>query len=65
MWWNLRTGLMHQSELGEPFVLNRRPVHLLVSKSVATAALLKSLAEGVRLAKADGSIDAIVRKFGQ
>jgi ABC-type amino acid transport substrate-binding protein len=65
MWWNVRIGTIDQSELGEPFILSRRPVHLLVSKRVATAALLNSLAEGVRLAKADGSIDAIAKRFGQ
>jgi ABC-type amino acid transport substrate-binding protein len=65
MWWNVRSGRILQSELGEPFVLSRRPVYLLVSKKSATPALLKSLAEGVRLAKADGSIDSIAKRFGQ
>jgi ABC-type amino acid transport substrate-binding protein len=65
VWWHARTGTIDQGELGEPFILNRRPVYLLLSKKAATPALMKSLAEGVRLARADGSIDVIVKRYGQ
>jgi ABC-type amino acid transport substrate-binding protein len=65
VWWHSRIGTIDAGELGEPFILNRRPVYLLLSKKVATPALMKSLAEGVRLAKAAGAIDAIVKRYGQ
>lgn len=63
VWWHVRSGTIDRSELGEPFVLSRRPIVLLVSKQAARPALLKSLAEGVRLAKGDGSINRIVGRY--
>jgi polar amino acid transport system substrate-binding protein len=61
--WNAKIGNIRLGEFGEPFVLNQRPVHLLVSKKSATSALLTAIAEGIQRARDDGSIAAITRKF--
>lgn len=65
LWWLVRSGAVAAAGLGAPYVLNERAVHVLVSKKHAGTSLARSLAEGVRLARADRSIDAIMTRYGQ
>lgn len=65
LWWLVRSGVVPAARLGAPYVLNESTVHLLVSKRLAGTSLARSLAEGVRLARADGSIEAIMKRYGQ
>lgn len=63
--WLLRSGALAATDIGEPFVLSERPVQLLVSRRLATPARMKALADAVQRARADGSIAAILKRYGQ
>jgi len=53
------------ADYGEPLVIKRVPVQLLVSRARATSALLQSLRQALEKAKADGSIDAIHARYAK
>lgn len=68
---SIRIGLLHLlaqlgkglSHYGEPYVIKRVPVHLLVARAHSSTSLMKTLRIAVRKAKRDGSIDAIRQKY--